>query len=677
MLFEDIASRIASGASVSVNGEELGSDTTLYQAVYSSDTWTGDIYAYPMDPDTGEILRTESDLKWKASGKAGSPHGLQVLDWDEDRKIITYNTVQDENGSGVPFRLGSLSDEQKTALDSGWATDPTVAGKMVEYLRGNEIVGFRPRTRKLGDIVHSAPLLSGRAVYSGANDGMLHAFDKDTGREIFAYIPNLVFANLSQLADLNYTHQFYVDSTAATNYQGKINADTQNILVCGLGKGGKGYFALDITHVGGFTEDTTESEIASEVVLWEFPDALTASGDINDMGFSFSAAHIVKSAMLVDGKPRWVVIFGNGYNSYNGHAVLFIVDALDGTVVKKIDTGVGDGNGLSSPAVIDVNNDFIADYVYAGDLKGNLWKFDLTDSSPANWVVAYKEGTTPKPLFQATSQPITSRPDVMWHPKHHGFLVIFGTGIYLDNSHRSDVSQQTVYGIWDYGDDEDDSEYLGTLNHTTGALTYPSGISLVKQSVIHTTSIYGDFYRTLSNLKVQWNEEINGIDQALPADHNPADLLDQKPDPVIHAGWFFDFPNTGDYEGERVIKDVTIRGGMVFVLSFIPNSSPCSGGGNSFFYILDPATGGRIETAVMDVNGDGKIDSNDLINIGTEEDPIYASPTGKLNIGMLHAPKFVKITDKLDKVIMSDSSGDIPVEDIEGESLGMYYWIER
>ena len=674
ILFEDIASRTASGASVSVNGEELGSDTTLYQAVYSSDTWTGDLYAYPMDPESGAILRTESDIKWKASGKSGDPNGLQVLNWDTDRKIMTYNTVFNANGSVVPFRYAYLSDAQKTALDSAWATDSATAEDLVDYLRGNEISGFRPRTKKLGDIVHSAPFLKGNAVYAGANDGMLHAFDKNTGREIFAYIPNLVFSNLVYLSNLNYTHRFYVDNTPSSQ-QGQIGATIKDILVCGLGKGGKGYFALDITDVATFTKDTDESTIASEIGLWEFPDAGTDVSDVNDMGFSYSLAHVVKSYALIDGVPRWVVIFGNGYNSASGYAKLFILDALDGTVIRKIDTGAGAGNGLSTPAIIDMNNDFIVDYVYAGDLKGNMWKFDMTDPNPANWDVAYKEVTTPKPLFTATAQPITARPDVMWHPKEHGFLVIFGTGQYFDNSDRSDLSQQTIYGIWDYGDDSDDGEYLGTLNHSTGALTFPDGISLVKQTVAYTTTLNSDFYRILSNNQVQWHEKVGGVEQELSEDED----FGEKPNPVIHAGWFFDFPNEDPYIGERMIKDVNIRGDKVFILSFIPDASPCSGGGNSFLYIIDPATGGRIETPVIDIDGDGDVDYNDLIQIGTDDDgaPIYSSPTGKLNVGMLHAPKFVKIHEGLDKVIMSDSSGDLPVEDIVGESLGMYYWLER
>ena len=635
-LFENIASRSASGASVSVNGEELGSETTIYQATYSSDTYTGELYAYPMDPDSGEILKDASDIRWTASGKVGSTDGLQDKDWDTDRKIITSN-----NGTLVPFRYANISLAQQAYL----STDETTAKNLVNYIRGQEIDGFRPRTKKLGDIVHSAPVLKEDAIYVGANDGMFHAFDKENGREIFAYVPNLVFDKLNKLADKAYSHEFYIDSTAASQAKGKISDTVETMLVCGLGAGGKGYFALDITDVGTFTKDSTESEIAGKIGMWEFPNSTHAA----DMGYSFSIPTIVKSNYKVDDKPRWVVIFGNGYTSDNGSAELFVLDALTGAVLAKIDTGVTGDNGLSTPAVIDANNDYLADYVYAGDLKGNLWKFDLTGSAPADWKVAFKDGDgNKKPLFQATAQPITSRPDVMWHPTEHGFLVVFGTGKFLHdddiNATTGELSRQhTVYGIWDYGDDADDAEYLGSISdRSTGQLSYPTDgsgdpIYLQKQTVVYTNTINGEYYRVLSNHDVQWRETVSGVEIEPPAD---PDGGDQKFNPVKQAGWFFDFPNSGDYVGERVIKDITIRNGVAIVLSFIPNDSPCAGGGNSFYYMMNAANGGRFDKPVLDLNGDGKIDDDDLINIGTEDDPIMTSPTGKLNIGMLHAPSF-------------------------------------
>jgi type IV pilus assembly protein PilY1 len=180
-----------------------------------------------------------------------------------------------------------------------------------------------------------------------------------------------------------------------------------------------------------------------------------------------------------------VVIFGNGYNSENSSAELFVLDPADGSILKQIDTGVTNCNGLSSPVLIDVDFDDRVDYVFAGDLHGNLWKFDFTSTDYNDWGVAYGtdndldgminflDGDVPQPVFQGQEnggayQPITCKPDVMFHCKEDsvegGYMVIFGTGKYLGSDDIDDTSQQAVYGIWDYGDDLDDTEYLGQFD---------------------------------------------------------------------------------------------------------------------------------------------------------------------------------------------------------------------
>ena len=165
----------------------------------------------------------------------------------------------------------------------------------------------------------------------------------------------------------------------------------------------------------------------------------------------------------------WLVIFGNGYNSSKSHAVLYILNLETGELIKRIDTGVGNCNGLSSPIAIDVDSNGTVDYVYAGDLQGNLWKFDLLDASAANWEVAYEDPDgNPAPVFQAKNfsghpQPITSKPDVMYHCEKPGYMVIFGTGRYLAELDLESSETSSVYGIWDYGDDDDNREYLGSF----------------------------------------------------------------------------------------------------------------------------------------------------------------------------------------------------------------------
>jgi Tfp pilus tip-associated adhesin PilY1 len=527
----------------------------------------------------------------------------------------------------------------------------------------------------------------------GGNDGMLHAFNAETGFERFAYVPNLVFDNLSNLAETEFNHKFYVDTTP---YARKRVSDSIgnpiSLLVGGLGKGGKGYYCLNITDADSITAISTEDDV-DDMVLWEYPQRGVTD---DDMGYSYSVSYIVRTNLK---NYPWVVIFGNGYDSVNGSAVLYVLDPLTGSVIRKIDTTSGSCNGLSTPIIIDVDNDLLADYAYAGDLQGNLWKFDLTGEAASDWDVAYKDGGVAHPLFTALGQPITSRPDVMRHPDPdlHGYMVIFGTGRYLAAPDRLDVSQQSVYGIWDYGDDADDSEFLGVIaDRSTGALNYPSNISLQKQTVLEVENSCGDDYRILTDNEVQW-QETDSLGNKIDL---PADDSGQNPDPVLSAGWFFDFPNTGDNAGERVIKNIILRGDRVIVLSFIPNSSLCSGGGDSWFYIMDPATGGRTELAQMDINGDGVIkdpvdengdgtidssemEGTDICDAGGQKLP----PTGRKKTGMLHDPKIVRKNDDgpdggggdtdVEIAYISTSAGTIEDDPIRGENLGVYYWREK
>ncbi len=655
-VMQNIASRMASGASVTVNGEELGTHTVLYQSSYISDGWIGDVTAYPVDPVTGEILRERDDILWKASDK------LQDISWDQ-RKIVAYDGASE----GLPFRFEQLTDDQKAALDPDWNHDPTLAQNMVEYLRGAEMDGFRPRIRKLGDIVHSAPLLAGDTIFAGGNDGMLHAFNATDGNERFAYVPRLVFDNLKDLASNDYEHKFFVDRTPYAKEKVKIGINEgRTMLVGGLGKGGKGYYALDITDVDTVTSSTAEAAVADMVVLWEYPRAGVMEPDL---GYTYSYPYIAKS---YDPNNEWVIIFGNGYDSLEGEAVLYVLDVY-GNVVKKIYTLATGNNGLSTPTLVDEDKDFKVDYAYAGDLKGNLWKFDLKDPDPANWDVAFKNGGgVPQPLFQAPGQPVTTKPAVMKHCEKHGYLVVFGTGKFLGDSDRADESTQTIFGIWDYGDREDDSEYLGAFSRGSvpHLFNQPDTVSLLEQTVIDERYLYDHFFRTLSDNEAVWVTE------------DDPDMGNQRPNPSStvpnHCGWYFDLP----LDGERIVRDLLIRDGKVVFLSIIPNASPCAGGGNSMLHELDACNGGRLDAATFDINNDGVIDENDLIEIpglvDGEGNPIRVPPTGMECSGLLYTPVMVRMPDDAREMkIFSTSAGTTETVFEVAEDRGVFYWKER
>ena len=320
---------------------------------------------------------------------------------------------------------------------------------------------------------------------------------------------------------------------------------------------------------------------ADEVVLWEF-----SSADDIDLGFTYSRPSI---AMTNSGD--WVAIFGNGYNDLgSGEATLFIVElegGADGTWnpgdYTKITTGAGDPadrNGLTTPTLADVDGNGTVDRVYAGDLKGNLWVFDLESTNPGTWDVAYKSGSTAIPLFTTpANQPLTAKPVLARHPTQPdsgspsnspNLMVFFGSGQYLVDADKTDTSVQSFYGVWDMGDN-----------------------SLLQSDLIEQTFDASFAVPVLTR---------NAVDYSI--DH----------------GWFFDLPEPG----ERSVTSSIARADSVFFNSFVPVDDPCSVGGFGFKYAVDMATGGSPLEPTFDANDDGVIDDNDYVNNGSDQSTLAA-----------------------------------------------------
>jgi len=654
------ARRQGSGASVAVNGDwlyaQIGEDILIFQSSYSNeqDEWTGDVKAFEIHPVSGEV-HTENP-KWSAAER------LELKDWSL-RNILTYNGTD----SGSVFDYDRLTSDQQADLTN----NPDV----VDYIMGKEISGFRARSQKLADIVHSSPVYENDVVYVGANDGMLHAFDANNGNELFAYVPNLVFADLIRLADPGYVHQFYVDLTPTVQKGEKLlgGSGDETILVGGLGKGGMGYFALDITD---------PRHMSAADVLWEFPRVNAANADKRDVGYSFSKTVVVRSH---DSANPWIVIFGNGYNSENGNSVLFILNAADGKLIKKIVAGSGPDNGLSSPIAVDVDFDEIVDFIYAGDLKGNLWKFDLTGPAASDWEVAYEKDNVGVPLFRALNsvgnpQPITTKPDVMLHPERHGYLVCFGTGKFLGSSDFDDESLQTIYGIWDYGDrvfvppaiwsDDDNDEYLGTFRDPAEATllsNQPGTVKLLRQVASEEKVDAGEneiIVRILTSEEPKWATIPDSDDNQLP---DPSDLASND------AGWYLDL---NVYTGERVISDVILRDGVLIVIGFIPERIRCSSGGDSVFMELNAFTGGQLAGVNFDIHDDGGVGEDDYVQIVVNGQTINVPPSGLKLPGNIQPPAIIKLNETTEKKYLSSSSGEIVEITEKAAKIGIAYWME-
>lgn len=741
--FAEFSDGSVSVSAVAFNSTALREETVEYRGFFNLKFNSGDLRALSVDPDTG-VVDVDNPI-WRAAPE------LDLVDPD-DRVIVTYDRVAQD---GIPFRYGNLNVDQQTVVDA----------QELAFLRGdrsNEEPGGTFRERRvteglLGDIVHSAPVYVGQpraiqrdaapyptsagdlysafvddqdsrqaAVYVAANDGMLHAFNAGIpgtnlgdGSELFAYVPNKIidgsqrFQNeLDQLSSLVYSHKFFVDLTPTIEdvympaTATAVGKSWNTILIGGLGAGGKGYYALNITD----PDDWDTEANASNRVLWEFTDAddfypVDNSGDpledpagdplvdlagdpVKDLGYTFSLPQIVMSNVEdADGEQQWIAVFGNGYNSTAGIAklfALFIGEGMDGwsaDEVIKLDTGegvksapdplAGLPNGLGTPTVIDADLNGTADYVYAGDLFGNLYRFDITDGDTDNW-------TTTK-LFQATydetidtRQATINKPTVVRNPAGEGFIVIFGTGSFVTEQDGTSTDIQSLYGIWDRFE----------VSPATAASNAKS-TRLVEQE--------------LTNLVVESGFAFNRL--RVVTENEVAYAPDSGGTPGVY-GWYVDFdpvrpsstdqgnpnpdstgnaPPDAQYPGERAVRRLVIRNGVVIVVSILPREeNTCFRAPPGNVMAFDAVTGGNPSQAVFDLNADGEVDDNDLIDYNGESfaGGILLDPNDL--DGTLVDPSILSGTGDTDFLFLSGGSEQQTIEifGLGGPKTGRLSWRE-
>ncbi len=407
-------------------------DEHFYRIAFFKDTWSGNVFAHDVlasgsvDPNNGP---------WNSQLLTNAALALDAADFNAGRTIAT--------SGGRAFRWASMSAAERTAIGSEAVLNFVRGDRSNEEPNGQ---AFRAREHVLGDILHSNIYYwdnsTTRSLFVGANDGMLHVFDADTGVERWSYVPSMVVPNLAKLATKPYVHTHFVDGTISIDNV-DVSGSLKTILVSGLGAGGKGLFALDVTsHTA-----TSESNAASKL-MWE----IAAGGSFGDLGYTYGTPIITR---LPSGTAA--VVFANGYMSSTGRAVLYIVNANTGALISAIDTQTGSAgspNGLSSPTLYDGNFDGRPELAYAGDLDGRMWKFDLVANSAT--------------LLFTTSpvQAITTAPVVQAHPLG-GQVVAFATGSMLTSGDKLDTSIHYAYGIWDGAPVGNNSLLAQTLSTST------------------------------------------------------------------------------------------------------------------------------------------------------------------------------------------------------------------
>lgn len=563
----------AGGAAATSTLAPVQGDQYAYVALYKTAEWVGDLQRRSISLTTGDV---DSSASWSAQQQLD---GQTTLNGDSRTiymrtgntlgafsvgNLASYSAAHNFD-AGPANPNGSLSQYASfNATLQAQSNGATGAANMVNFLRGQrgfeDMTGntyriYRSRTHVLGDIVNSSPVYVNKpafeytehnygnwnpsrsaTVYAAANDGMLHAFEAATGVERWAFIPTVVIPMLYKLADFNYAnlHRFFVDGPLTIG-DAYFDGKWHTILIGGLGKGGRSYYALDVT------DDTPK-------LLWEF-----SVGDDLDLGYTYGGAQITKRKS--DGK--WVAVFASGYNNVNpgsGAARLYVLDLETGSKESEIivpgnalpdETGIAWVNGWTDAGM----NDNTVQHVYAGDLGGKVWRFDINAGtvSPLATLSAGAGGV----------QPVTTRVELgdildssggqaNQRAIYVGTGRYLGDGTYLANPQNSDILNTDIQSFYAIRDDANNLKNWGNFRGQAG----------VKQF-----SMSG-----------------SGGGRTISYDA----VLASSP------GWYLDF----DVQpGERVVINPRLFNGdqkTLTVISSIPDlNSVCKIGGTSYVYMLE------------------------------------------------------------------------------------------
>jgi type IV pilus assembly protein PilY1 len=579
-------------AATTSNPNVSAGDNFVFSSTYTTGEWTGDLVRRTIDVNSG-VLSTSPD--WSAKAK---------LDANTARKIFTYDP---SNGTRLKlFTWANLTAAEKAYFQTAHVTatgralsqfcslgpfclspaDQTAAAgqPLVDFIRGDRsnegdqaqvAKYFRRRAALLGDIVTSeavyvkkpqynysdggyAAYKTAQAnrpgmVYVGANDGMLHAFSADTGDEVWAYIPSHVIPNLYKLADKDYANRYqsFVDGMPIAS-DVRIAGVWHTVVIGGLGNGGRGYYALDVTDPN------------NPRALWEFTSNTLAGAGYTmnaNLGLSFGRAEITK---LKSG--TWVALIPSGYNNVSpgdGRGYLFVVDIASGTIMRAIQAPAGSTTTPSGLAQIrawvdSTEVDNTTQRVYGGDNLGNVWRFDVNGDIGAAGYDAQLLATLQGPSGNA--QPVTARPElglVGTYP-----VVYVGTGRYLGVSDLTDASRQSIYAI----KDPLDTTNWGNPRNATSP-------KFVQQ--------------TLTDRICGANEPI--CQQGQNVRSGSGNVVNLASD----AGWFVDLPGTR----ERANTDPQLALGTLTFTTNVLDPSACTAEGSSFINFFDYKTGQAVSTA--------------------------------------------------------------------------------
>lgn len=652
----------SSGASLNnQQSSQLQTGSQAYLAYYNSNNWYGGLTSNPILANSNGTVSVSTSPSWDAScnltGGSCATTGNTVATATPapaSRVILTSSTGSTTTGAAFEYNSSSTSSVLSNST-------------LMSYLRGgrgNEAASaspvYRTRTSVMGDVINSSPAWVGppsqgygtiwadslnssaslpengsgattysafkqtynnraNIVYLGANDGMLHGFRSGSydstgttwgtstvandGVEVLAYVPSTTYGNLSTYSQVIYPHQYFVDATPGS---GDLfyNNNWHSWLVGGLGSGGQAIYALDATNPSQFSEANASSLVIGE---WN-SSSITCQNKTNcgnDLGYTFGTPVITRFH-----NGNWGAIFGNGYNSTTGVASIFVmmVNASSGVVsFYEYQTGSGSSSsksGIYYTTAVDLDGDNIVDYVYAGDLQGNVWRFDLTNSNPTNWGVTNYSGSSPAaPLFKSSSStPITTKLVVTAQSAgatSKRVMVYFGTGQKIPQTSTSPdtyaTGAQYFMGVWDWNmtawNSVSSTKFASKSSGPSGGSVLTGSTYLQQQTLSATNTTTNTGNSTISSIGGTSNNAVCWVDTQPCSSGN------------TQYGWQFTFPNLNGASKEQLIYNPQYLYGAIVFSSTIPavNSvySCTAAVDQGWTYALNPASGGNFSTSVF------------------------------------------------------------------------------
>ena len=658
--------RSFTGLVTSVNKKRLSHDEAVYLSLFQPDgnrAWDGNVKGYTIGTDglvgVNSLAATDDNGELVAGAQSywsAAADGANVnVGGAKSKLIASTRNIYVNTQASVPF--GGIDLTTSEMLDANGSLTNTLMGLPfgATTTERRDLIDWA-RSQRIHDPLHAKPVIvnygsdgAGKVLFSATNQGYLHAIDANNndstgGNELFAFMPYHLTPQLKAMSINAATgnHIYGIDGQISVwvndaNKDGQISGAGEHVyLYFGLRRGGKQYYALDVT------------DVAQPRLMWRID---AGSTNFGTLGQSWSRMNVV--TLNDNGSPRKVIVFTGGYDtvedtvnvarSANSEGLgVYFVDAVTGTFLASIgpnatDYSVGSANlAYSIPSgvkAIDSDGNGTADRLYFGDMGGQLWRVDIAENADVTAAATYT---------------VTQLADLG---------VDYSGGSYTATaaSHRKFYYPPSVARV-----ERHNSAKVLSVSLGSGYRAHPLNSSIVD----HFYSVFDS--NAAVGAPASWSLKRTG-DLYDATDNNIVEAVDTSAELSSlssKSGWYIGLNRSG----EKVLASSQVIGGDVYFTTYQPRVSICGAEGTNRLY--------RVE--LVDATPPMDLDPGESVKGDWNEDGSYNKEDREYTLGQSGiAPEF--------KRIMLPCSGDGCTQDCVGtecqdgppRSLKNIFWREE